>query len=38
MIPHPDMENREFVLEPLREIAPFKLHPILLKRIRDIKV
>lgn len=37
MIPHPDMENREFVLEPLREIAPFKLHPILLKRIRDIK-
>lgn len=37
IIPHPDMENREFVLKPLCEIAPFKLHPILLKRIRDIK-
>ncbi len=37
IIPHPDMENREFVLKPLCEIAPFKLHPVLLKRIRDIK-
>jgi len=37
IIPHPDMENREFVLKPLRQIAPFKLHPVLLKRIKDIK-
>ena len=38
MIPHPDMENREFVLKPLCEIAPCKIHPLLRKRIRDIKV
>ncbi len=28
-IPHIDMQNREFVLKPLNEIAPNKIHPIL---------
>ncbi len=32
-IPHPYMEDRDFVLVPLAEIAPYKLHPILKKRV-----
>ncbi len=27
VIPHPDLENRRFVLEPLAEIAPYLRHP-----------
>lgn len=30
-LPHPDMQNREFVLAPLAEIAPCVMHPILQK-------
>ena len=30
-LPHPSMEKRRFVLQPLAEIAPNKLHPILQK-------
>ena len=36
VIPHPLMHKRDFVLGPLTEIAPEKIHPVLLKKIRDI--
>jgi len=35
-VPHPDMQNRLFVLEPLAELCPNKLHPLLKKRVRDL--
>lgn len=36
-IPHPDMHNRMFVLEPLCEIAPFVIHPVLGKSVMRLK-
>ena len=36
-IPHIDMHNRNFVLEPLAQIAPYKRHPILNQTIEQIK-
>ncbi len=33
VVPHPDMQNRTFVLEPLLEIAPHIIHPVLNKSI-----
>ena len=35
-IPHPRMHERAFVLEPLAEICPEKVHPVLLKRIDEL--
>lgn len=35
-IPHPEMHKRAFVLEPLKQIAPNAIHPLLNQRIRDL--
>ncbi len=35
-VPHPDMTNRFFVLEPLCEIAPFAYHPGYNKRVIEL--
>ena len=36
VVPHPDMQNRDFVLRPLAEIAPSKMHPVLHKTIAEL--
>ena len=36
IVPNPDMKNRDFVLKPLMQIAPYKLHPVYRKTISDM--
>ncbi|MCD7947261.1 MAG: 2-amino-4-hydroxy-6-hydroxymethyldihydropteridine diphosphokinase [Oscillospiraceae bacterium] len=36
-IPHADMQNRAFVLEPMVEIAPYTLHPLLNKTMLQLR-
>lgn len=35
-VPHADMKNRQFVLEPMAEIAPYKRHPVYGKTITEM--
>jgi len=35
-IPHPGISEREFVLKPLAEIAPDKMHPVLKKSVKKL--
>jgi len=36
IVPHPEIQNRRFALEPLHEMAPAFMHPILHKPIRQL--
>lgn len=35
-IPHPDMKNRAFVLEPLAALAPHVVHPVYRKTVKEL--
>jgi 2-amino-4-hydroxy-6-hydroxymethyldihydropteridine diphosphokinase len=37
IVPHPFLEKRKFVLEPMAEIAPDYVHPVLQKTMAELK-
>ena len=37
-VPHVDMQNRQFVLKPLAELAPWYRHPILGKTVKELLI
>jgi 2-amino-4-hydroxy-6-hydroxymethyldihydropteridine diphosphokinase len=37
VIPHPELKKRRFVLDPLSEIAPDLIHPVIGNTIRELK-
>jgi 2-amino-4-hydroxy-6-hydroxymethyldihydropteridine diphosphokinase len=36
IVPHPDMQNRDFVIKPLMDLCPEYIHPILKKSVKEI--
>lgn len=38
VIPHPELQNRRFVLAPLDEIAPAYIHPVLGVSVRELLI
>lgn len=36
VVPHPEMANRRFVLEPLNEVIPAYIHPVFYKTITEL--
>ena len=36
ILPHPDLQNRDFVLDPMVELAPNFVHPVLHKTMRQL--
>ncbi|MDA3929805.1 MAG: 2-amino-4-hydroxy-6-hydroxymethyldihydropteridine diphosphokinase [Prolixibacteraceae bacterium] len=38
ILPHPHIQNRRFILEPLCEIAPDFIHPVLNKTLKELLI
>jgi 2-amino-4-hydroxy-6-hydroxymethyldihydropteridine diphosphokinase len=38
VVPHPQLHKRRFTLEPLAELAPYLVHPLLHKTISTLKI